>query len=286
MAPSSPTVARWELTLRLRQRRLDLDIDVKTITRELGFSRNYWSAVENERATLADDKFAALLDLFSFDDQERKHLAALRTEARERGWWTNHPALKDPEIQRLYGLEHGAASVQTYEVLMITGLLQNEEYAHAVLSADPEVSEVSAKQLVDVRMRRQERLRSSPRLRLTALMSEGALLQQTGGNDGAGVLRRQLQHLVATIEDFQDSLEVRIVPFTTSPGGLVGASTLHILEFHSQSLPAAVWQESGRVRGFTADQASFDHISVSYPQTLESSLTAEGSLELIQKQLV
>ena len=69
MAPSSPTVARWELALRIKARREELGLTVQAIADHLGFSRNYWSAIENERSVLADDKFDALMKLLELDDE-------------------------------------------------------------------------------------------------------------------------------------------------------------------------------------------------------------------------
>ena len=37
MAPLSPTVARWELMLRIRRRRLEFDVGAPVIAKELGF---------------------------------------------------------------------------------------------------------------------------------------------------------------------------------------------------------------------------------------------------------
>src|SRR5262245_31910222 len=59
--PVSPTVAAWELALRLRRRRVQLGVEVRTITQRLGFSRNYWSAVENERKILSEENLVKLL---------------------------------------------------------------------------------------------------------------------------------------------------------------------------------------------------------------------------------
>ncbi len=38
----------------------------------MGFSPNYWSAVENDRTVLARDKLAKLNGLFEFDDEEAR----------------------------------------------------------------------------------------------------------------------------------------------------------------------------------------------------------------------
>ena len=63
MALPSPVVAGWELVLRLRERREQVGVEVKQVTQTLGFSRNYWSAVENERKILSEEALKKLLEL-------------------------------------------------------------------------------------------------------------------------------------------------------------------------------------------------------------------------------
>jgi transcriptional regulator with XRE-family HTH domain len=131
VALPSPVVAGWELVLRLRERREQVGVEVKDITRELGFSRNYWSAIENERKVLSEESMRKLLDLLEFGAQERKEMLALREIAKDRGWWSDYSGLFDSELRRLYGLEHGAHTIRTYENLIVPGLLQTPEYARA-----------------------------------------------------------------------------------------------------------------------------------------------------------
>lgn len=280
MPPSSPTIAQWELAIRLRDRRQQLGMDVKTITARLGFSRNYWSAVENNRTILAEEKLEELLILFEFDEAEMGELRRLREAAKERAWWARYSAVLNEDMRQFYGLEHGARSVQTYEVLLITGLLQTEEYARAVIASDPSVSTVLIDQTVAIRMQRQQRLRADDPLVLTALMSEAALRQETGGPD---VLRRQLLHLVSTIEELADSVEVRVVPFDTTPGGVVGASTLFLMDFASPRLPTVAWQEAITPVGVIEDPLTLGYLRSVYAQGVSCSLSREDSLDLIKR---
>ncbi len=276
---SSPTVARWELALRLRERRRELGIDVKTITDQLEFSRNYWSAVENDRTMLSEDKLKSLVTVLQFDRGEVGELLDLREAAKERGWWD--VATLDETMRRLYGLEYGARRIRTYENLLITGLLQTEEYARALISTSPLVSPVEVDLRVELRMRRQDRLIRTGPLALTAVMSEGALLQQVGG--GAGVLQRQLQHLLWLSERSPDHIELRVMPFAATPGGLAGSSTVYFFDFDSSHLSTVAWQESVNPIGIIEDPTILRYLSLSYDQALEASLSRDESLELIRQ---
>ncbi len=285
VGPSSPTVARRLLAQTLRDRRHELGIDVKTITNHLGFSRNYWSAIENDRSLLAPDKFELLFDLLRFNEAEQAELRTLRQDSRKRGWWMDYPALESEErreIRQFYGLEAGAQHVQTWEGAIVSGLLQTEEYARAIISSAPEVSMVDIEELVEIRMRRQKRFRTNAPPRLTSVMSEAALHQEIGG---PATLQRQLNELIATVEDHPDTVDLRIVPFSVNPGGIVGASTLHILSFESRKLEPMMWQESITALGFVDDPRLRHQVMLSYDQALDRSLDRETSLEHLEHRI-
>ncbi len=281
MAPSSPTVASWELALRLRQRREQLGMEVQTITATLGFSRNYWSAVENERKILAEDKLRSVLNAFEFDDEEQRELVELREAAKRRGWWAPYSALFSESTLRLYGLEHGAQSIRTYESLLIPGLLQTEDYARALMTSEiTTIRQVEVDQRVEVRLRRQQRLAGDDPLHLTAIISQAALLQQTGGQR---VLRDQLAHLARVIEERPEVVQVRVIPFTATGCGAFGASTFHLIDFASPRLPTLAWQETVTAGGIIDDESYVRDFSLTYAEALGRTLDEQGSLDLINQ---
>ncbi len=282
VGPTSPTVARRVLAQTLRDRRHELNLDVKTITDRLGFSRNYWSAIENDRSILAPDKLELLFDLLRFDEAERDELRTLRQEARKRGWWMEYHVLESEElkeVRRVYGLEAGAQHLQTWEGAIVTGLLQTEEYARAIISSDPVVSMVNTEQFVEIRMRRQKRLWSNTPLQLTSVMSEAALHQEIGGPE---LLGRQLDQLATTVKELSDVVDLRIMPFTATPGGIVGASTLYILDFQNKRLEPMMWLESVTAVGFVDDPRLTTQVRLSYDQAIDRSLDRDASLDLIE----
>lgn len=281
MASSSPTVASWELALRLRQRREQLGMEVKTITAAVGFSRNYWSAVENERKILAEDKLKNVLNLFEFDDEEQREMLDLREAAKRRGWWTRYSALFGDETLRLYGLESGAEAIRTYESLLIPGLLQTEDYARALMTSEiTTIRQVEVEQRIEVRMRRQERIAGEDRLHLTAIISQAALMQQTGG---PRVLRDQLAHLARLIEEHPDVVDLRVIPFSATGCGAFGASTFHLIDFASARLPTLAWQETVTAGGIIDDENQVRDLSLTYVEALGRTLSARDSLNLINQ---
>ncbi|MEU7765928.1 helix-turn-helix transcriptional regulator [Nocardia sp. NPDC049190] len=240
MAPS-PAVARWELALRLRQRRLELGIGAASLTRALDVSAAYWSHIENERNLLPKAKLEQLLDILEIDPSEQRELLALRETAKGRGWWSRYSALFGDEILRYYGMEWGAESIRTYESVMMPGLLQGEEFIRALmLSSGATVPAIEVDQRVDARLLRQQRLSGDSPVALRAVIGEAALRQQIGG---PGVLRRQLLHLADLSESHPANLDVRVIPFTVADS-VPASSTYHLLDFASPRLPTLGWYES------------------------------------------
>ncbi|WP_227997774.1 Scr1 family TA system antitoxin-like transcriptional regulator [Nocardia australiensis] len=237
MAPVSPTVARWELVLRLRELREQRGFDSATFAKRADFTPANWSHVEKGRQVLTTNSIAPVLALLELDTEEQDQLLTLLEASKQRGWWAKSSALIGPELQRLYGMESGAQSIRSYDSLVVPGLLQTEDYARALISADVMIRPVQVEQLVAIRMRRQERLRGRNRIELIAVIGEGTLLQQTGGPQ---VLRGQLDHLAELIDEL-DSIEVRVIPFAAT--AVLGGSSFHLIDFASV-------QGSGRLRRF------------------------------------
>ncbi|WP_040804266.1 helix-turn-helix domain-containing protein [Nocardia concava] len=280
MAPQSPTVARWELSLRLNEWRKQLNIDVDTAAKALKISRNHWWQIMSDRRALTNDHFAGMIALFGIDEDEQKVLQELRTVARDRGWWSEYSALFSDENRRLFGLEHGAQSIFSYEALLIPGLLQTENYARAVMASDvARIRPVDAERYIEARMRRQQRLTGEDPLQLTVVLSQAALEQQTGG---PAVLKEQLRHVAATMRDTRASVDVRIVPFTATKRPILSGSPFHLIEFESSVLPTLAWHESVATHGIIEDPSRVRELRIIYGRQLDSALSREDSLALIE----
>lgn len=278
---SSPIVAKWELSRRLANRRKELGMDVPTITRALGFSRNYWSAVENDRTLIAVDKLQQLFELMDIPEPEQAELLELRSVGRKRGWWDDYGVLDD-ETKRFIGLEDGATKIRTYESTLIPGLLQVDEYIQAILESDPAFSPVALDDLLAVRKKRQRILDVGGSTQFVALLSEAALHQQTAG---AEVQLRQLDRILDRLEGRQDDLlELRVVPFEINPGAIVNSSSLFFFHFESRHLPAIAWQEAVRnLDMIEEDDAEYRRLDKAWQTGFDNSLNHDESIALLRR---
>ncbi|WP_282782301.1 MULTISPECIES: helix-turn-helix transcriptional regulator [unclassified Nocardia] len=278
MAPVSPTVARWELVLRLRELREQHGFDSATFAKRVGFTPANWSHVEKGRRVLTVNTIGPVLELLEVEGEEREELLALLAASKERGWWAKSSALIGTELQRYYGMEYGAEAIRSYDSLVIPGLLQTEEYARALISADVMIRPVQVEQLVAVRMRRQQRLFDDDRPEVTAVVGEATLRQQIGGPK---VLRGQLEHLARLLDD-SDAVTVRVIPFTATAGAVLGGSSFHLLDFTAAALPTFGWVESAVFGGAVDDPDQVRDLSFAYVRALDQSLDRAESLEMIR----
>lgn len=283
MAPLSPTVARWELMLRIKRRRTEFDVSASVIAKELGFTLSYWSKVEKERV-LAEDKLRKLMSLLEFDQDERVEMLRLRDIAKRRGWWSEYADLLSDEVIRLYGLEHGAQSIRSYTSILIPGLLQTEEYARAVIANDrARIRQVEIDRWVEVRMRRQKRLTEAQPLQVTAIVNEAALTQRTGG---VAVLKGQLRHLLSVTETHADTIDIRVVPFDAPGGVLLTGASFHLLGFDNALLPDVAWTETLVHLGVTEESEPVRHLATMFATTAdEHALPRNESITLIERRL-
>ncbi|MFE9578989.1 helix-turn-helix domain-containing protein [Nocardia sp. NPDC006044] len=283
MAPLSPTVARWELMLRIRRRRTEFDVSASVIAKELGFTLSYWSKVEKERI-LAEDKLKKLMALFEFDPAERAEMLRLREIAKQRGWWSNYADLLPDSLIRLYGLEFGAQKVRTYDSILIPGLLQTADYVRALLLSDvARIRQVDIDRLVQVRLGRQQRLITEDPLHLTAVVNEAALNQQIGGRE---IWQGQLRHLAAMVEQHPDTIDIRVIPFDATGGGLLGGATFSLLGFDNPLLPDIAWTETLIYQALVEDAEPVRHLNTLYANAIaDGALPPEESLTLIERKL-
>ncbi|MEM9135285.1 MAG: DUF5753 domain-containing protein [Actinomycetota bacterium] len=276
MATTSPLVAQLEFSVRIRERRRELELDARTVSSRMGFSRNYYSAVENNRAKLADDRLPELATILELDEATTAELASLLSASRKSGWWDAYSKFIDESFVELWALEDGGSAIDVYESSVVTGLLQTRQYAEAMIKVDPRTSAKDTRRFVEARMKRQERLAGGNPPELRVLLSESVVMQEVGGPI---VLRGQLQYLLDKADRMRGALRLRITPFTATE--TMAASSLFFIGFDSPHLERVVWREAGSALGFSSDPDLLEDLSLAFDRVWDSALDEVETLNLI-----
>jgi hypothetical protein len=174
-----------------------------------------------------------LLDFYGVpeDAPVRGELRDLVRDAKKQGWWRPYSDVTLKNFDAYIGLEAGASAVRSYEVKVIPGLLQTEDYARALLSTNRELgSPDNIDRMVELRMIRQKNLTSDPPLQLSAIVDEAALHSRVGGVE---VLRAQLHHLIEA--SAAPNVILQVIPASAGAHSGMGFP-FHILEFSDDPL--------------------------------------------------
>ncbi len=266
----------------LRSRRRDLKRNARTVFEALEVSRNHLSAVENGRALPTEDFLVRLAGELNYEADETEYLIKLLGIARDEGWWDEYARYAPPELIDLCGLEYGAESVRVYDPTVVTGLLQTEEYARAIIGAFPEHSKLDVDRLVRLRMGRQRRLLGPDPLNVLVLQGETALHQQIGGPDA---LRKQLIHVADLIDSLGETLDFRVQPFSSTPAVFATTATVVLLDFTTPFLDTWAWTTGATSVNITDDFDALELIEANLELALESSLDREESYKLLLRRI-
>lgn len=207
----SPTVRRRRLAVELRDIREGSGQKLETVATALNWSTSRLSRYELARGGIRPRDVALLLDHYQIAGQRREQLLALAEEAAQKGWWEDFSDVSSAEFLQFIGLEAEATSIAVWHSEAVTGLLQTERYARAIVSDYYTHVEPTAPGLVErrvqLRMRRQNVLRRDPPLKLLVVLDESILRRRIGDE---AVMYEQLQRLA---EVDQQHVSVRVLPF-------------------------------------------------------------------------
>src|SRR5947207_8954600 len=192
---SGPTIARWQLGAQLKSLREAVKVTHRDIAAELGCSESKIYKIEAGDVGMGRADLLVMLGKYDVADaSHRETMLDLQKQGKERGWWARYGQLPLPYSMYI-GLESAATAVRNFELAVIPGLLQTEDYTRALLTEQRlKDSAEAVERGVQVRMARQEAaLNDDPPLHLWTIIDEGALHRRIGG---AEVMHAQLRHLI------------------------------------------------------------------------------------------
>ena len=205
----APTVRQRRLGAELRRLRAGRTGD--EVAEALGWSPSKVSRYELARTAPNVTEVGKLLDYYGVTGSHREQVLALARDATQKGWWEAYSDALPEELTALIALEDEASSSWMWQVNLIPGLLQTEEYARQIISGGYQIgipllpSQID--QRVEVRLRRQNILTRDNPMEFSVVLDESVLLRR---NTDTQVMRTQLAYVLEVSE--RPNVTIRVFP--------------------------------------------------------------------------
>lgn len=153
------------------------------------------SRIENGRSAVRPRDVRDLLARYGVADRTAiARLESLARQGRYRGWWRDFGDSVAPDYVDYVSLEAAALGLDTFETMLVPGLLQSPAYTRAIFASHPaDLSDEQIDARIQLRALRQQALdRTESPLAVRAVVHEAALRTPVGGRRE---MRRQLDML-------------------------------------------------------------------------------------------
>ncbi|MGC9499073.1 helix-turn-helix domain-containing protein [Streptomyces sp. WG7] len=209
---------------------------------------------------------AQLLELARLDRERRK----------AKGWWQDSP--HPGALTEFIAMEDAASRVRTWQLSLVPGLFQTPEYARSLAVSEgvgPWEDPSEIERVVDIRMRRQDRLVGKRPLEVYAVVWEAALRQLIGGSS---TMRGQLGRLLEVAA--LDNVRLQVLPFhagghpcITGPFTILSFNETEALDVvQADTIASSVWVEN---------EAASSQYGDLFDRTARRSLAQRDSIRLI-----
>ncbi|MEV5568103.1 helix-turn-helix transcriptional regulator [Streptomyces sp. NPDC052196] len=271
----NPTVRRRRLGQELRRLRELKGMTAEEVAERLLVSQSKISRLENGRRSISQRDVRDLCGVYEVDDHRIvDSLMQMAKDSRQQGWWH---AFGDIPYSVYIGLETDAASLRVYDPQVVPGLLQTPQYAEALIAgALPETVPADIEKRVNVRLRRQERVKATENpLRLWVVIDEAALRRTIGGKQ---LMIDQLESLID--QSRLPHVTVQVLPF--SMGAHPGINGQYaILEFPDASDSSVVYIEGVTSDLYLEKANDVQKYSVMYEHLRAQALNVDQTREFI-----
>ncbi|MEU0245644.1 helix-turn-helix transcriptional regulator [Streptomyces sp. NPDC006235] len=276
----APTLLKMLVGVQLAGFREDAGLAQDQAARAVGFSAAKLSRIESGkgRRPPTENDVRALLQLYGTDDYEASVLLKLLQRAGEPGWWQRYDKRLMPEwFDRLVGLQEAAATIRTFEIQYVPGLLQTPAYTRAVVERGlPNAPSGEVERRVELRRHRARLLFRPDAPQLWAVIDESVLLRVLGSTE---VMREQLAHLVEMAE--RPNVTLQIVPLNVTNAS-APAIPVTYLRFGGLDLPDVVYLEHIKSANFLEDRDETEEYRIALDRLADEALKPRDSLELLR----
>jgi len=271
----SPTVRRRRLALELRRLREAARLTCEEVAEHLECSASKISRVETGRVSVSPRDVRDMLKLYGVPEQQRDSLVQLSRDSRQKGWWHAYGDI-NPQFATYVGLESAASEIRVYEVNLIPGLLQTEEYARTMIrSGTMNGNLANVDRMVALRMARQPALTRNDPPMLWTVVDEAALRRRVGGTE---LMRSQLEHVLELSS--LKNVAMQVIPFGAGAHPAMGRPFV-ILVFPERIDPDVVYLEDLTSAFYLEDVDEVDRYNVFFNHLRATALSFDDSAALV-----
>jgi transcriptional regulator with XRE-family HTH domain len=238
-ASTGPAVRRRQLMTELKRLRESAGLTQEDVAGQLDWHPTKIMRIETGRTAPHPNDVRVMLGLYGVADSGvLAGLLKLAKDARQRGWWYSYKDVLLSRFELFLGLESEADSIRDFELSMIPGLLQTDDYARELIRGLMAFDAAEIERRVELRMARQQILDREDAPHLWAILDEAAVHRVVGGK---AIMKAQLLHLANSAEHGRTTIQV--LPFSAGPHpGQAGPFI--ILGFAEPTEPEVVYMET------------------------------------------
>jgi transcriptional regulator with XRE-family HTH domain len=276
-----PLAARRKLGAELRLLRDQQGLTTEEVGAHLDCHNSKISRLELAKRGCTKKDFEALMDLYGVSEERRAELRQLMIRGTQRvpPWWHAYNDVISANYAEFLAYEAEATLCREHQSHLIPGLAQTADYARAV--TDGGIAALGPDQvdiLVEVRMRRQERLHEKDPLQLELLIMESALRLRVGGPSVMAAQLERLQSVAAL-----DNVLLRVIPFEAGEKGVsTGAFTLFATG-KDQNVDVAFTESAEATTGFRDEPLAVRRLARLFGNLSTAALSEQDSLELVER---
>jgi transcriptional regulator with XRE-family HTH domain len=276
-ATEGPAVQRRRLRVELRKLRLDGGQTQREVAAAMDWSPSKLIRIENGEVGISSNDLKALLGHYGVDDKRRiDRLVEMARNARKESW-TEYRDVHSPEFLTYLGYEGSSKLIREYELSVVPGLLQTEEYAYGVWRDIYHEPLAAMETRWSARQRRQELHERDKPPEMFFILDEAAVRRTVGG---PAIMRRQLVQLAQFAHE--PHITLRILPFTL--GGHPGMTgPFIVLEFPNPDDDDLVYFEFATGENVSRDdpEVTSDYVERFY-ELEDLALSPDDSIALIE----
>lgn len=274
MSRSDPSALRFLIGHELRSARTRAGVSQAAAAKKLGCTQPKINNMENGKYQQQPEEVATLLRLYGTEVAQIDRISSLAARADQSTWWAPFSDVLPGWFKTFIGLEGLATSQFTYQAMTLTGQLQTEGYATALLSGGLQIAPLDLPQAIQARMARQRLTTESNPLQLQAVIEEHILDRLVGGPT---VMAAQLDHLLDLAA--RDNVELRVMPTSTAVhAGLDGDFT--VLHFDTALSLGYIEYQTGAL--YVQDQEQVTMYKIIADRLLSLALPAQESAHVIR----